>query len=731
MHLSRLDINGFKSFGERTVLEFAPGVTGIVGPNGSGKSNVVDAIRWSLGEQGYKGIRLEKSDDVIFLGSAHSTGSGQGGKGKMSRASVEMVFNDIPPDKGVAYEQLIVARNVYRDGEGEYFMNKAQVRLKDVLETLARLSVSTKNYSIVTQGMSDQLLRFTPQELRSTVEDASGVKEWQMKKRDAERKLERSAEHAMQVQALLAELRPYLNSLRNQMKRWERRDEYMRRVQELKEQKIYVRAKDLVARKASYDARRNVLQETLRTRQREKELLIVEINEAEAALGKEGKKEHVGHDEALQALYERRMGLERELIKIESQLAAFRAERKGAPDARHLQVKISELRAMLEAAFAEPDVDRLKEGVGRTLEAARNIEKLFAVSPADVPLEIRTRQTELKEAIGAVEKELDGLKRQGRDAYAKEAALKETLFHKERLLRKTEDDIDRALTQEAALMEEYGRFAEEERQIMHEAGEAMPDAPDASDKVLRVLEVSHGGKILPSLGVIEEELIRATTRLQDIGDVDPQVKAEFDKTEGRFLFLSKELEDVDGARKDMEKLIMELDEEIRKRFEDAFVNVNEEFSKYMQTIFGGGKGELLKIMPQRKKHADDDLEDAEDETEPEQEKEGIVVHVELPGKRIKSLELLSGGERSLTSLAFLFALIATVKPPFVVLDEVDAALDEANSRRFANLLESVKSQTQCIVVTHNRSTMSAASALYGVTMGGDGISRILSLKLEK
>jgi len=257
MHVSRLDINGFKSFGERTVLEFTPGITCIVGPNGSGKSNVVDALRWVLGEQGYKGIRLEKSDDVIFLGSH--------GKGKMSRASVEMQFADIPDDKGVPYRELAIARHVYRDGEGEYFMNKAQVRLKDILETLARLNVSTKNYSIVTQGMSDQLLRFTPQELRSTVEDASGVKEWQLKKRDAERKLARAGEHALQVTALLAELKPYLNSLRNQMKRWERRDEYERRVQELQEQKVYARASDLARRRSTIEARRGELQQRLKT----------------------------------------------------------------------------------------------------------------------------------------------------------------------------------------------------------------------------------------------------------------------------------------------------------------------------------------------------------------------------------------------------------------------------------------------------------------------------------
>lgn len=282
-------------------------------------------------------------------------------------------------------------------------------------------------------------------------------------------------------------------------------------------------------------------------------------------------------------------------------------------------------------------------------------------------------------------------------------------------------------------MESAGSLSQEELTCVRQAQEHIPDAPATLEELLRVLEASYAGRPMLPKERIEEELIRANVYLSEIGDVDPQVKAEHDKVEERFAFLSKELEDVRKASVDLEKLIVDLEEEIRKKFEESFVNVNKEFSKYMETIFGGGKGELLKLAPPKKKHDEDDEDTDGDEAgqEDEQEKEGVVVRVELPGKRIKSLELLSGGERALTSLAFLFALIASAKPPFVVLDEVDAALDEANSKRFANLLESVQTQTQCIVVTHNRSTMHAAQALYGVTMGGDGISRILSLKLEK
>ena len=730
MHLRRIDINGFKSFGERTVLEFAPGVTCIVGPNGSGKSNVVDAIRWVLGEQGYKGIRLEKSDDVIFLGSK--------GKGKMSRASVEMMLADIPAEKSLGYEELIVSRHVYRDGEGEYFMNRAHVRLKDTLEILAQLHVSTKNYSIVTQGMSDQLLRFTPQELRSTLEDASGVKEWQLKKRDAQRKLVRSGEHTGQVQALLAELKPYLANLRGQMRRWEKRAEYEKKVQELKELKIYVSVRDLMSRKKASQAQRERLRMLIERLETQKKTLSIEVAEMEkrvTAHGVQASGDSAQTDTtALEKLYQRRMQLEREFIRVESQLASFTSARpQSTPDVSRVRGGISRIRVLLEALTQEVSPDVLYAGIRQALEAVGALEKSFDAPTNSVPKEIINAQQKLKDAIRELERDMDEVKRQDRQARTQEQQVKEELFQKERTLRRVEDELERALREEASLMEGAGMLAREEHECVSEASRAIPDTPSTPEELLRVLETSYAGKSTLPRERIEEELIRANVYLSEIGDVDPQVKAEHDKVEERFAFLSKELEDVRGASADLGKLIKDLEEEIKKKFEESFVNVNKEFSRYMETIFGGGKGELLKLAPPKKKREEDDDygHDNDDEEEREQEKEGIAVRVELPGKRIKSLELLSGGERALTSLAFLFALIASARPPFVVLDEVDAALDEANSKRFANLLESVKTQTQCIVVTHNRSTMHVAAALYGVTMGGDGISRILSLKLEK
>ena len=154
------------------------------------------------------------------------------------------------------------------------------------------------------------------------------------------------------------------------------------------------------------------------------------------------------------------------------------------------------------------------------------------------------------------------------------------------------------------------------------------------------------------------------------------------------------------------------------------MKIKEEFNKFFRIIFGGGKATLQLIKPPRRI-------DEEEAGEEEEKEEGLEISVDLPGKRIKGLAMLSGGERALTSIALLFAITAITPPPFLILDETDAALDEANTQRYAAILKELSSKTQLIIVTHNRETMKAAGVLYGVTMGDDGASKLLSIKLEE
>jgi chromosome segregation protein len=151
-------------------------------------------------------------------------------------------------------------------------------------------------------------------------------------------------------------------------------------------------------------------------------------------------------------------------------------------------------------------------------------------------------------------------------------------------------------------------------------------------------------------------------------------------------------------------------------------------------MFGGGEAKLLRVKPKVKKKEDEDEEEdgaADEETLEEPVEEGIEIDVRLPNKRVRGLDMLSGGERALTSIALIFAMSQVNPPLFIILDETDAALDEANSRRYGDMIEALAKRSQLILITHNRETMSRAGILYGVTMGGDGVSKLLSVKFEE
>ena len=182
-------------------------------------------------------------------------------------------------------------------------------------------------------------------------------------------------------------------------------------------------------------------------------------------------------------------------------------------------------------------------------------------------------------------------------------------------------------------------------------------------------------------------------------------------------------------------MIGELDEKIEVIFKSSFKKIGEEFNKYFKIIFGGGKANLsVKYSDFKKEENNDEENGIEKIKTDEKEKEkiaGIEISANPPGKKISSLDILSGGERALTSVAILFAIISNNPPPFLVLDEIDAALDESNSEKIAKISKEVAFKTQLIVITHNREMMKQAGILYGVTMHNDSVSKIISLKLDE
>ena len=255
------------------------------------------------------------------------------------------------------------------------------------------------------------------------------------------------------------------------------------------------------------------------------------------------------------------------------------------------------------------------------------------------------------------------------------------------------------------------------------------------------------------LAEVMSDIQKLKYQLSLIGGIDTEVVAEHEQTKERFDFLSTQIADLRAAMGDLEKMILEMDDIMKKKRAAAFKKIRKEFDRYVKILFGGGDGDIYEIYgePEYENEESTPLnlpsERGEGDQSPllveegsgggarkrKQEKilTGIDISINPPGKKIKNINTLSGGERTLASIALICAILSYNPSPFVILDEVEAALDEPNTRRFAEIITELSAQSQFIIITHNRVTMHVADALYGVVMGTDGISKLLSVKLEE
>ena len=232
MHIKKIEIAGFKSFVDRTVIHFDHDVIGVVGPNGCGKSNIVDAIRWCMGEQSAKHLRGRLMEDVIFNGSES--------RGPHGLAEVTLTFDNSDPGPAAGlppeyrdYPELAVTRRLYRDGTSEYLINKTQVRLRDVTDLFLGTGVGTKAYSIVEQGRIGQIVSSRPEDRRLFIEEAAGITKYKQRKKNAERKMELTRQNLLRLSDIVSEIERSRSSLKRQVAKAERFLQYRSELEDL------------------------------------------------------------------------------------------------------------------------------------------------------------------------------------------------------------------------------------------------------------------------------------------------------------------------------------------------------------------------------------------------------------------------------------------------------------------------------------------------------------------
>ena len=246
MYLKQIKAYGFKSFADKINIELCPNINGIVGPNGSGKSNVVDAVRWVLGEQSMKSLRGDNSLDIIFSGSKS--------RKPLNSATVSLIFDNSDRTVPIDFNEVSIKRTVYRSGENEYFINNERCRLKDIVELLTDSGGSKESFNIISQGKIDEIILAKPLDRRVMFEEAAGVLKYKRRKEEAIRKLERTNLNLNRINDIILELETNLNPLKKQS---EEAAIYLDTKDKLKEVEVALMAKDIESLNYEYKKSKN------------------------------------------------------------------------------------------------------------------------------------------------------------------------------------------------------------------------------------------------------------------------------------------------------------------------------------------------------------------------------------------------------------------------------------------------------------------------------------------
>ncbi|MCU0679340.1 MAG: AAA family ATPase [Planctomycetes bacterium] len=912
MFLEKLEIQGFKSFANKNVLIFPGmlkgtkrGITAVVGPNGSGKSNVADAVRWALGEQSMKTLRGKKSEDVIFSGSDK--------KGKLGMAEVSLHLNnedlafkfaDNPPeaetdpsekdsgrpDSGqdsqapIDYSEIVLTRRLYRSGESEYILNNNRARLLDIQMLLAKAKFGQKTYSVIGQGMVEGFLNTSLTERKEFFDEATGVKQYQIKRDDSLNKLRLSHENLVQAQMLLNEIEPRLKSLTRQVNKLKKRGELERelkiiqldyysrlwrdihgqftvynskfleleKIKFAQEKKLAGFGRDLESikrtsaqsqafskwqadLKQALDAKEEINKKLARldaqlevkleaAGQFDVSFLLQKKGALESELSAAGEEigslsKQIGYDrEKGGELDGKKAQVDRAIEELNQKIRKFSGQA-GGEDFKEINGQLERLVTKLERAESEGELEKIRailkeikadiaalreltskfggqDNNGYFKEAHEAMEKLTVakeavmveISDNNLRLTARSERVKLlKEKEDGLRRELDAaeakLKQMGGDfgiaaakkekdelsgrlatietqiaqmqetlelASAREAKEKDKLFSLQQDMQNLQIEINTTSNQLNELKIHSTRYETKLEDLEIEIREELGGLKEVREKS------SAGSTAMDEAAVAagKEKIAGLKRQLEQIGGIDPQIEQEYNETKERFDFLSGQAGDLKSAIDSLEKIIKELDLTIKERFDKEFKIIEKKFEEYFKILFNGGSAKIIKVMAAEEAEmaaeeavaAEGEAAGEAKEKKPAEDAElkrikflqkhnatglaGIEIQATPPGKKIKSIAMLSGGERALTAIALICAIISANPSPFVVLDEVDAALDEANSERLAKILDELSHKTQFIVITHNRASMRRANILYGVTMGDDGVSKLLSIKLD-
>ena len=698
MNISKLEIFGFKSFAKKETILFNSGITGIVGPNGCGKTNIVDAIRWVLGEQKTKRLRSSKMEEVIFNGASN-----------VKPLGLCEVFLTIKNNKGllpVEYSEVEIGRRLYRSGESEYFINRNNCRLKDISNLFVDTGLTSDAYSVIELNMIEQILSDKDDSRRKMFEEAAGVNKYKSKRQSALKKFDLNSRDLERIDDIIVEIQLQVKALDLQLKRFKRHEKLSSELKELEIDLSSARIMDLdniIVPLESMLKKKNTL---LKKNTSKKEVESVEFDNARDAYLKE--KEELSKMKAkIDKLTENLLSEIQEKNQESSKGVGLLED--------ELQKKINQLNQF------DKDYIKIVSNKDVTKTLSTESKEKFKNKNYTV-IETDKKYDKLKASIKDYKDKIDKYRKDKEFDFSKmDESIKniQDKINSNNLdLEKKENDVNKAFINMETIRAKLDSDKFSKDDLFYEIKEAEMKIAESNLKKSQIMQamVEKFGKDIKLKSLKEYNISDMVFRvekikrsIESIGPINWAVKDEHEEKSARLNNLLNQKSDLIDAENNLKEAIKKIDNIAQEQFFETYNKVRDNFETMFTVFFNGGKGSL-------------ELSDPDDPLNSD-----INIFAQPPGKRNNSLKMLSAGEKSLTAIALLFSIYQYKPSPFCILDEIDAPLDDINIKKFTDVIKDYSKTTQFIMVTHNKLTMESADCIYGVTAEKQGISKLMSI----
>ena len=725
MQLKHIKLSGFKSFVDPTKISFPTNMVGVVGPNGCGKSNVIDAVRWVLGELSAKNLRGESMVDVIFNGSEKRKASGQ--------CSIELLFDNSSAKIGgeyASFNEVSIKRVMTRDAQSDYYINNTKCRRKDVQDIFLGTGLGPSSYAIIEQGMVSKLVSAKPDELRTHIEEAAGVSKYKERRKETESRIKRTKENLSRVKDIRDEIARLIKRLENQAKAAEKYNLLKQDKAKLELDKAVLfsieakNSRDDLQKKLDAQNRdlkiknteRDTIQSQIDQYRTENDSVLGEYEIAQKnfyAVGAEIAKREANLQNINKSESETKYNLQKAKQNYEKAKETEKNFDELSPSEKAMHILDNIILTLEKFGIDKDNIQNKAQELKKLLVDILNIATAQSKSLTG---EYLSRQNELEGQIEEAEKLKNSIELEMKEFVEKSSDAESVLIK---------------------LRQRQSKFNEDLRELENKKSISDLDSRAISEKITNVrvelktyeINLENSNKKIQEAGIdintidysiyanttfeeIEDKLTNVESKIIRLGAINLAAPEEIADESKRKEELDEQYDDLTDALDKLTGAIKKIDNETKTIFKDSFDAVNTRLKEMFPKLFGGGVAELTLT--------NDDPLNA-----------GVILMARPPGKKNSSISQLSGGEKALTALALVFAIFELNPAPFCLLDEVDAPLDDLNTLRFINMVEEMSKSVQFIFITHNKVSMERSDYLMGVTMQEAGVSRMVSVDVNQ